>query len=837
MDANGTRHHLLLGHADWIRCGWAGVAWDAERAEMTLKPRLFQFVAPPGAQPPDLRSRRGAARDRYGNWYWIAASQREILVNSAGDFRTSHYWSSADPSMPSPLSARGGDFQPLPGPAASPLALSGLAITEDHYLVVGVTDPPGLLVFDLYATGGPRQIGWSADVPFAPFDMAPRARGGVWILDRQGRCYWELDRQLNVVARKPAESAPARRPDFEPVVPLESDAEPVPLPRHAVPVAASDPIAIDALPDGSVLILDGTLIWRYRDGHQLGEPVSTDVILELLDATTAATSDVHVIGYDFAFESQASRLYIVSSTGDQAFAFTVTYDADQLIITALPQYLPMRLFEGKGVVVADGRPYYDFADRWIPLVEQRRPRFVVDATLDTPVFDGRDPDCVWHRLLLDGCIPDGTEVAVSTRADNDAADVSRADWQLEPRPYLRGDGSELPFVREPRGEGLGTWELLIQQARGRFFQARLHLRGDGRSTPRLRALRAYYPRFSYLDRYLPAVYREDAGSASFVDRFLANVEGFYTAIEDKIGSVQVLFDVRSSPPDVLDWLIGWFGALSDPAWDERRKRLFIAHALELFQYRGTARGIQMGLQLVFGSWTDASIYSDAAYRCESHTGIRIIEQFRTRTASPVALGDPGGGSGEANEPAQDDPQIQQAWRDFLARRYRRVSALNRAYGTNLSGFDRAQLPTLASLSGNQAADWAQFQSVVTAMRRRAHRFTVVMPISPKQRGTADDHRQWRDLATRIVNLEKPAQTVFDVKFYWALFRVGAVRLELDTLLDLGSRAPELLPPLVLQQGYLSEGYLAAAFPQAAAERTILGRDPLTASAHSRPGGR
>ena len=82
----------------------------------------------------------------------------------------------------------------------------------------------------------------------------------------------------------------------------------------------------------------------------------------------------------------------------------------------------------------------------------------------------------------------------------------------------------------------------------------IRLAGNGRTTPRLRALRAYYPRFSYLNHYLPAVYREDGESAWFLDRFLANVEGTYTAIEDRIAAVQMLFDTRAAPSEALDWL-------------------------------------------------------------------------------------------------------------------------------------------------------------------------------------------------------------------------------------------------------------------------------------------
>jgi beta-galactosidase GanA len=167
--------------------------------------------------------------------------------------------------------------------------------------------------------------------------------------------------------------------------------------------------------------------------------------------------------------------------------------------------------------------------------------------------------------------------------------------------------------------------------------------------------------------------------------------------------------------------------------------------------------------------------------------------------------------------------MRRRWQDFLARRYRRISALNGAYDTAWRGFDDIAIPDELPLREAALADWYQFESVVLTIEAAAHRFAVLLP-APKQRAQTE-FQQKRDLATRIVNWEKPAHTVFDVKFYWAMFQVGAARLSYDTLIDVGSRAPDLLSPMVVGQGYLAEGYLMD--ERDLAGRNVLGRDCLT----------
>src|SRR5262249_40219482 len=261
-------------------------------------------------------------------------------------------------------------------------------------------------------------------------------------------------------------------------------------------------------------------------------------------------------------------------------AFTAAYGSDQLALTPLPEFYPMRLFGGRAIVRGTTQVYYDSQDRFVPLVIQRRPRYVDESTLFTKVFDRHEPDCTWHRLVLEAAIPSDTQVTIYSRAHNDPAYLSVQDWNEEPDPYQRGNGTELPWT--PLQTDLQAWELLFQKAAGQYMQLKIVFSGNGRLTPRIRALRADYPRFSYLKNYLPSAYREDQKSASFVERFLANMEGFYTFIEDRIATSQALFDPCSAPSATLDWLANWFGVALDPSWSESKRRTFLKNATTFF---------------------------------------------------------------------------------------------------------------------------------------------------------------------------------------------------------------------------------------------------------------
>src|SRR5215475_12515974 len=335
MDANGTKFHLLLGKRDWGRStDHRGLAlgalwdrpleddgerplldWDKADDELVLGRRLFEFQASQNDRPVEIEVRRGAARDLFGNWYWIGESGGELLVYSSGSRKTSHFWAVCD-GVACERTSRFGHFRAVDEAVdPAPVRLRGLAVTEDNYLVVGALEPAGLLIFDLHAGGPPIQWLWPVD--FAPFDMAARHGGGVWILDRrkEGSRYWGLDRHFNVISRDQSMEtlAAAEREAFQPVTPDPKGKERLIVARTfpsgitlkaPSPLPAIDAIAIEALPDDTVLILDRrenerfSVIYRFRDGEQLGAPASTDVIEQKIEREQQGKFEL--IAHDFA---------------------------------------------------------------------------------------------------------------------------------------------------------------------------------------------------------------------------------------------------------------------------------------------------------------------------------------------------------------------------------------------------------------------------------------------------------------------------------------------------------------------------------------------------------
>lgn len=114
---------------------------------------------------------------------------------------------------------------------------------------------------------------------------------------------------------------------------------------------------------------------------------------------------------------------------------------------------------------------------------------------------------------------------------------------------------------------------------------------------------------SYL-KYLPAIYSED----EFIGRFLNIFEDILTPIGHTIDQSDLHLDPMVTPEPLLPWLALWVNLVLDEEWPVQRRREFIGAAVQLYQLRGTRRGLSEYLRIYTGT-TPAIV--------EHHGGIRL----------------------------------------------------------------------------------------------------------------------------------------------------------------------------------------------------------------------
>jgi phage tail-like protein len=798
MDANGTKFHLLYGEEDWARCARTDdLALEGTRlgAVLQLKAESTEFqIAQPSNPPPLLNY--GAAQDEFGTWYWVSEDGQEIRQRAKGATTPSVLWKVALPAE-----VGSGDFvatQAPAGSAAEPaFLLRGLAITTDAYLVVGLRSSTAgatggaVVAFDLNS-GAMRWL-WPDEQParstFAPHTLVPARDGGAWVLDVANQYLWRVYTTPRTVATSPAEIQ-----TFTDSAGNETEGVPFslqtfeywPLKNVSLMFGSKKIIALTRGPQDKVLFVvqngsraevvdcelnaeatgwsstNYALKVRLRDEQtNSSDPENIETLAATFVEYQADCTTWLNLGVDA--DKPVPLLVVADANRTQAIAFRL--DGDVLLPDksddigyreALPDFLPLRRWGGRGFVGAGCRVYYDSAETWLALQFLGEPLYARRGVLITPddfstglpaqPFDGGVDGCVWHRLVLDAVIPAGSSVSVRARAANAPDMLADMPWIEQPAPYLRGDGAELPYYQLPAFNALdpalqrddaplseeclpgpahrqllqeqrsGSWEVLFQDVRGRFIQLELTLEGTGRNTPQVHALRAWYPRFSYLQRYLPAIYREESVQASFLDRWLANFEGFYTHLEDQINLFPNLIDPRTAPAEALEWLASWMGLLLDPQWSERRRRFFIRHAMDLYRLRGTPLGLELVLRLYVD---DTNQINDDLFR-------------RGRD----------GGHGS-------------------------VSALTRRSPVRVSEDFRTVMLLADAAEPTDTAHPRTHNDV-------AHHFTITI--------TRDESRVKEDMIRRIAELEKPAHTSFTIKRGVDAFRVGCAILEVDSLL-------------------------------------------------------
>lgn len=319
-------------------------------------------------------------------------------------------------------------------------------------------------------------------------------------------------------------------------------------------------------------------------------------------------------------------------------------------------------------------PYYANIQGALPLVLPLLPlslNSVAASGATSPagpsIIDSGTAQTTWHRMFLEAILPPKCGAIIWLAAADTPAGL--VDPGLQWFPHIVGDvnlasipaalivdtpvaawqrdGTEVPFGptlldENPIRNLQGLFMVLVQRAqkavrslRGRFLAVRIQLNGDKRSTPEIAGLRVYGSRFSYVQNYLPEIYREQAFGAAaetpgqstrrdFFERFVDTFEAQLTQIENRIANAYLLTRSESVPESALGWLGSWIGIPQDN-YPPDRSRARLQAMSYLYKWRGTTRGVAKALDV-------------ATNGMASRGAIIVIEDFRLRHIFATILG-------------------------------------------------------------------------------------------------------------------------------------------------------------------------------------------------------
>lgn len=198
-------------------------------------------------------------------------------------------------------------------------------------------------------------------------------------------------------------------------------------------------------------------------------------------------------------------------------------------------------------------------------------KYVRQAVYLSKQLDSQKLQQQWHKFVVERELPNNTSVDISYFASDNKVPPLEIPWiKVTPNPH----------------------DALMFDAIGRYLWFKIELYShDGKYTPTVHSIRAYYPKQSYL-RYLPAIYEEDDASKEFLERFLSIFQTLFTNIDDKIVSFTKYIDPKGTPDDFLPWLASWLVLEYDESWSNNNIRKFIEYAPRLYRMRGTRKGLE-----------------------------------------------------------------------------------------------------------------------------------------------------------------------------------------------------------------------------------------------------
>lgn len=621
MDANGLRF--------WQVADAAGFGLGANATAQTAAQNLFW---------------RADAR-------LVRLDRQQAAPSLTEDEATARSWM----ARPSPLRDAGGGYAWWDIPASQILAAGfgdgSTPITLPQDNPPGVAEPTDMAYGDddvLYiARNGAvlmvdRRERWDdARVALGGFTvtrLAPAVGGGVWALDKAaGRLARLRGYPMRVAGYRPPQDEAFAAVDPNPRPPILR-----PLPSAKIP-AGHEPIALAASQGGRLALLawragaDAVLFTLER--RRWVRHFSTQGVRFPYAMAWVGEDRVALIAADKKAPALQSFVYELDAPPSDTAAAKPVGDVYRLLNPWRGNFANSFADTPSYPTAAANPDQPGGIRRLQPL---SRASYARSGSVLVGPFDSGRMGSVWHRLYVEASIPDHAGLRIWTHADDqgarpdppgatapdwaphvfgaaaalaDTPDAPMGAWCDEPSelPYNIG---LLPCPSAPDRAGLFTAAIQhvdrrVRRVEGRFLWLYVELVGDSLATPELAAIRAYGSRFSYRDRYLPALYGEQLAGADgeaegpatapdFLERLLTLFEGPLTQLEDKVSGSWLLTDPEATPDDALPWLGAWIGLGPRPGEHPIRFRQSLHAAPYTAQMHGALGAFLAELEIATG---------------------------------------------------------------------------------------------------------------------------------------------------------------------------------------------------------------------------------------------
>lgn len=772
MDANGLKFWLLADGAHWHLPGEPpALEYDAQRRSLRLARQRRDLNLAEDRSAAETRLEIvPQARDVHGNRAWYDADLKRLLAVGVSD-------------TPQVIYSLAPDAQ-----------LTDMALGSDGVLY---------LVVDGAVVMHDRRQRWRDVVVgatgFDAWHLSPTPDGGAWVLDRDNR-------RLARLSGYPISDRAFKPYPPEIVRPCNENADP---PRlvvmdEAVWPAEETPVALACSLSGELVCLS----W-LNEGDAVLRRLSDEFALG--DATALLGSESP---YSVAWVANGKvAVLVVGETTDEAPPEPKSEARVYAVDTSSSQFPSGDLYPlkkdysfGPFIHGLDYPPHYPSFDGSHPLHRLSFPFFTRQGEgYNTGLhmqLDSAEVDAVWHRLYIEASIPAGCGVQIWLAASNAVVDHlndSELQW-FEHRfgeRYQQTRGSDIPVGSwvslaselphhpgllpcEREAERKGLFTVLIQRSGlrvrslgGRYLYVKVKLVGPGNATPELFAVRAYAKRFSYVEHYLPRLYWEGtfppeadtagrATQADFLERYINNIEGMLTSLEDRVAYSDLVSRPQTVPSEALEWLAEWIGFQFEAGWTEGQRRIFLERAADLYRWHGTMRGLNLALEIA----TEGAV---------SGGEIVVLEDYRLRRTFATIIG--------ADLGDDQDPLTLGG-----------IDTGNSFVGDTLFVGDEQRREFLALFSADLDVRAAEAAAIDAFFDRLAFRVTILVHqnVEPQDLGTIQ----------RIAEREIPAHVQFRILTTSAPLLAGITSLVgVDTYLD----SRPLPRPARINRSYVGRG--------------------------------